>query len=65
MKGVMMIIMLLGLLVTGYLVVQDLRAKQEKGTAKIEAIEKASRVGEKVRQAGEDQEQRLRKIVGD
>jgi len=63
MKGVAMIIMLIGLLVGAYLVVQDLKAKQEQGTANIEAIEKASRVGKKMQQAGEAQEKRLRDIV--
>jgi len=63
MKGVAMIIMLIGLLVVAYLVVQDLKAKQEQGTANIEAIEKASRVGKKMQQAGEAQEKRLRDIV--
>jgi len=65
MKGVAMIIMLIGLLVVAYLVVQDLKAKQEQGTANIEAIEKASRVGKKMQQAGEVQEKRLRDIVGE
>jgi hypothetical protein len=65
MKGVAMIIMLIGLLVGAYLVVQDLKAKQEQGTANIEAIEKASRVGKKMQQAGEAQERRLRDIVGE
>jgi hypothetical protein len=65
MKGVAMIIMLIGLLVGAYLVVQDLKAKQEQGTANIEAIEKASRVGKKMQQAGEAQEKRLRDIVGE
>ena len=65
MKGVAMIIMLLGLLVAAYLVVQDLKAKQEQGTANIEAIERASRVGEKMQKAGEAQERRLRDIVGE
>jgi hypothetical protein len=65
MKGVAMIIMLLGLLVGAYLVVQDLRAKQEQGTANIEAIERTSRVGKKMQQAGDAQEKRLRDIVGE
>ena len=65
MKGIAMIIMLIGLLVVAYLVVQDLKAKQEQGTANIEAIEKASRVGKKMQQAGEVQEKRLRDIVGE
>lgn len=65
MKGVAMIIMLIGLLVGAYLVVQDLKAKQEQGTANIEAIERASRVGKKMQQAGEAQEKRLRDIVGE
>jgi hypothetical protein len=65
MKGVAIIIMLLGLLVTGYLVLQDLKAKQGQGTVNIEAIEKANRVGKKLQQAGESQEKRLRDIVGE
>ena len=65
MKGVAMIIMLIGLLVVAYLVVQDLKAKQGQGTANIEAIEKASSVGKKMQKAGEAQEQRLRDMVGD
>jgi len=65
MKGVAMIIMLLGLLVTGYLVLQDLKAKQGKDTVNIEAIEKAGKVGNKLQKAGEAQERRLRGIVGD
>jgi hypothetical protein len=65
MKGVAIIIMLLGLLVTGYLVLQDLKAKQNQGTASIEAVERASRVGKKLQQAGESQEKRLREIVGE
>ena len=65
MKGVAIIIMLLGLLVTGYLVLQDLKARQGQGTVNIEAIEKANRVGKKLQQAGESQEKRLREIVGE
>jgi hypothetical protein len=65
MKGVAIIIMLLGLLVTGYLVLQDLKAKQGQGTVNIEVIEKANRVGKKLQQAGESQEKRLRDIVGE
>ena len=65
MKGVAIIIMLLGLLVTGYLVLQDLKAKQEGGSANIEAIERASRLEKKLQQAGESQERRLKDIVGE
>jgi hypothetical protein len=65
MKGVAMIIMLLGLLVGAYLVVQDLKAKREHGTANIEAIERASQVGKKMHKAGEAQERRVRDIVGE
>lgn len=63
MKGVMLIVMLLALLVTGYLVLQDLKAKQEMGTANIEAIEKVDRVREKMKRTGEEQEKRLKSIV--
>jgi hypothetical protein len=65
MKGAALIIMLLGLLLTGYLVLQDLKAKQDQGTANIEAIEKASKAGKKLQRAGENQEKRLREIVGE
>lgn len=65
MKGVAMIIMLLGLLVTAYLVMQDLNAKREGGSAEIMAIEKASGVGKKVQNAGEAQDRRMQKILGD
>ena len=65
MKGIMLIVMLLALLVTGYLVMQDMKSKQGGDTAAIEAIEKASRAGEKVDRASEAQEERIRKILGD
>lgn len=65
MKGIMLIVMLLALLVTGYLLLQDMKARQEQGSSNIEAIEKANRLGEKVDKAGEDQERRLNKILGD
>ena len=61
----MLIVMLLALLVTGYLVLQDLKAKQDQGTAGIEAIERANRVGKKVDRAAEEQEKRLNRILGD
>jgi len=61
----MLIVMLLALLVTGYLVLQDLKARQEQGSVNIEAIEKANRLGEKVDRAGEAQEKRLNKILDD
>lgn len=63
MKGSFLLVILLALLITGYLVVRDLREKQEGGTAKIEAIEKASRLGDTVNRAGEAQEERMRKIL--
>lgn len=65
MRGAFFIAMLLALLITGYLVVRDLREKQEGGTAKIEAIEKASRLGDTVDRAAEAQEERMRKILED
>lgn len=61
----MFIVMLLALLVTGYLLLQDMKARQEQGSSNIEVIEKANRLGEKVDKAGEDQERRLNKILGD
>ena len=65
MKGVAMIIMLLGLLVTAYLVFQDLRARQDHGTVKIQAIEKAARVGDTLQKTTEETGRRMRNIVGD
>jgi hypothetical protein len=65
MRGAFFIVMLLALLVTGYLVVRDLKEKQEGGTAKIEAIERASRLGDTVNKASEAQEERMRKILED
>ena len=65
MKGMMLIAMLLGLLVTGYLLLQDMKSRQEQGSSNIEVIEKANRLGEKVDKAGDDQERRLNKILGD
>ena len=65
MKGFMMVIMLLAMLVTAYLVVQDLKAKKDTGTPSMEVFKKASGAGEKVNQAGEAQEERLKKILGE
>ena len=65
MKGIMLIVMLLALLVTGYLVLQDLKARQEQGSVNIEVIDKANRPGEKVDRAAEAQENRLNKILSD
>ena len=65
MKGFMMVMMLLAMLVTAYLVVQDLKAKKDTGTPSMEVFKKASEAGEKVNQAGEAQEDRLKKILGE
>ena len=65
MKGFMMVIMLLALMVTAYLVVQDLKAKKDMGTPSMEVMKKASSAGDKVNQAGEAQEDRLKKILGE
>jgi hypothetical protein len=65
MKGIAIIVMLLGLLLTGYLVLQDLKSKQERGTANIEAIEKASQVDRKVQKSFDAQERRIKDIVGE
>jgi len=64
-KGFAIILMLLGLLATGYLVVQDLKAKRGQGTAKMEAVEKASRTGQRVQEASRAQERRIKDIVGE
>ena len=65
MKGVAFILMLLGLLVTGYLVVQDLKAKREGGTANMEAVEKASQVDRRLQGAFEKQDRRVKDLVGE
>ena len=65
MKGFMMIMMLLAMLVTGYLVVQDMKAKKDMGTPSMEVFKKAGAAGEKVNQASEAQEDRLNKILGE
>ncbi len=65
MKGIAAILMLIGLLAVSYLVVQDLKAKREQGTASMEAIEKASRTEKKVEKAYEAQEKRIKDLVGE
>ncbi len=65
MKGIMFIVILMGLLVTGYLVLQDVNSKRDEGTAKIQAIEKADQVTKKVQASQEAAEKRLQGIVGD
>jgi hypothetical protein len=65
MKGMMIILMLLAMLVTSYLVVQDMKAKKDMGTPSMEVLKKASEAGEKVNKAGEAQEDRLKKILGE
>ena len=65
MKGFMTVIMLLAMLVTAYLVVQDLKAKKDMGTPSMEVFKKAGGAQEKVDQAGEAQEDRLKKILGE
>ena len=46
MKGFMMIVMLLAMLVTAYLVVQDMKAKKELGTPSMEVFKKAGQPGQ-------------------
>ena len=65
MKGFMMILMLVAMLVTAYLVVQDMKAKKDMGTPSMEVFKKAGSAGEKVNQASEAQEDRLKKILGE
>ena len=65
MKGIAAILMLIGLLAVSYLVVQDLKARKEQGTANIEAIEKASRTEKKVEKAYEAQQNRIKDLVGE
>ena len=61
MKGFWLIIMLLGLLVTGWLVLQDMQAKKEgaHGTANFQAVERADRAREAVDAATKAQERLL------
>ena len=67
MKGALIILMLLALLVTGYLVAQDMEARKGtgKGTGKgtIDAVEKAEQVKDKVRKAQEASEKRIMDLV--
>ena len=65
MKGIMFIVILIGMLVTGYLVLQDVNSKRNEGTGKIDAIERADEVSKKVQRSQEAAEKRLRDIVGD
>jgi uncharacterized protein YdeI (BOF family) len=65
MKGFMMVMMLLAILVTAYLIAQDMKAKKDMGTPSMEVFKKASGAGEKVNQASEAQEDRLKKILGE
>ena len=65
MKGIMFIVILIGMLVTGYLVLQDVNSKRNEGTGKIDAIERADEVSKKVKRSQEAAEKRLQDIVGD
>ena len=65
MKGIWMIVMLLGLLVAGYLVMEDMKSKQEAGSSNIAAFEKARAVEKKVEQASKAQEDRMKNILGE
>jgi hypothetical protein len=65
MKGFILVSMLLAMMVTAYLVIQDMKAKKDMGTPSMEVFKKASSAGEKVNQASEAQEDRLNKILGE
>ncbi len=65
MKGFILVSMLLAMMVTAYLVLQDMKAKKDMGTPSMEVFKKASSAGEKVNQASEAQEDRLNKILGE
>jgi hypothetical protein len=65
MKGFILVSMLLAMMVTAYLVLQDMKAKKDMGTPSMEVFKKADGVGEKVDQAGKAQEDRLKKILGE
>ena len=65
MKGVMMIVMLIGLLVVTYLLMMDYKSRQEQNTSNIQAIEKTRQVREKVKNAGEAAQKRLTDLAGD
>jgi hypothetical protein len=65
MKGFMIVIMLLAMLVTAYLVLQDLQAKKDMGAPSMEVFKRVDGAGEKVDQAGEAQKDRLNKILGE
>jgi len=61
MKGFWLILLLAGLLVTGYLVFADLQAKKDAsgGPARIGAVEKADRARKAVEEANKAQERLL------
>ena len=63
MKGAVFIIMLLGLLITGYLVVQDMKARQKDDSVQIQAIDKAEQVRKKVNKAAEDKAGKLNDLL--
>ena len=65
MKGFILVSMLLAMMVTAYLVLQDMKAKKGMGTPSMEVFKKAGSAGEKVNQASEAQEDRLNKILGE
>ena len=65
MKGAMFIMILLAMLVGGYVVYQDIQAKQEEGSHEIEVFKKADQLGEKVNKSSQEQEERLKKILGE
>jgi hypothetical protein len=65
MKGFWMIIMLLGLLAAGYLVIEDLKARQEGDAENRSVIEKTYQVEKKMDKASKAQEERLRNILGE
>ena len=65
MKGIMMIIMLIGLLVFTYLLMMDYKSRQEQNTSNIQVIEKTRQVEEKVRKAGEAAQRRLTDLAGE
>ena len=65
MKVFILVSMLLAMMVTAYLVIQDMKAKKDMGTPSMEVFKKASSAGDKVNQASEAQEDRLNKILGE
>ena len=65
MKGFILVSMLLAMMVTAYLVLQDMKAKKDMGAPSREVFKKAGDVGGKVNQASEAQEDRLNKILGE